>query len=294
MGDYLVRVLPKKYRFRAFGVVLGGILEEIRRIQDLSPLASAALGRALAGVALLSADLKFGKIFMQIQGNGPLREILVEADWQGHLRGLVQNPQVYLPPVNKKLPVGEAVGNKGFLNVIKDLGLKERYQGSIELISGEIAEDLAYYLTVSEQVPSACALGVLVDTDGSILQAGGYLIQKMPEASEEEISLLEERLKKIKPLTTLLQEGKSIEEVLEEILDEIEILERRKLSFKCSCSIEKVEGALLALGEKELRTILEEERKPQSIYCQFCKKKYEIPLERIEELLDSLRRQRNV
>lgn len=288
MGDYLIRVLPKKLNFRAFGVCLPEAVDEARRLQNLSPVATAALGRALAGVALLSADLKFGKVFMQIKGDGPLKEILAEANHEGHLRGMVRNPQVDLPPKNKKLPVGLAVGQKGFINIIRDYGLKEPYQGSIALVSGEIAEDLAYYLTVSEQVPSACALGVLVDVDGKVLQAGGYLIQKLPEATEEEISYLEEKLKNYPPLTTQLQAGKSIEEILTELLGEIEILEKRALYYKCTCSLERVEETLLALGEKELTEVLAE-GKPLTVTCNFCQKAYEVPIERVKELLKYLR-----
>lgn len=288
MADYLIRVLPKNLNFRAFGVYLPESVETARKLQNLSPIATAALGRALAGASLLSADLKFGRVFIQIIGNGPLREILAEADYQGNLRGMVRNPHVYLEPENKKLPVGKAVGSQGFINVIRDFGLKEIYQSSSELISGEIAEDLAYYLTTSEQIPSACALGVLVDTDGSVLQAGGFLIQKLPATSDEEIGYLEEKLKTIKPLTTLFQEGKKIEEILEEILGEIEILEKRPLQFRCSCGVERVEDALIALGEEELQSLLSE-GKPAEVTCNFCGQNYMIHPDRIRELLDILK-----
>ncbi len=288
MRDYLIRVLPKEINFRAFGVYIPEAVETARRLQNLSPVATAALGRALAGASLLSADLKFGRVFIQIIGNGPLREVLAEADYQGNLRGMVRNPQVYLEPENKKLPVGKAIGSQGFINVIRDFGLKEVYQSSIELISGEIAEDLAYYLTVSEQIPSACSLGVLVDIDGSVLQAGGFLIQKLPTTADEEIFFLEEKLKQIRPLTTLLQEGKKIEEILEEILGEIEILETRSLRFRCSCGIERVEEALIALGDEELRSLLAE-GKPAEVTCNFCGQVYQISTSRIEELLKILK-----
>lgn len=291
MADYLIRVLPKNFNFRVFGVYLPQTVEEARKRQNLSPVATAALGRALAGVALLSADLKFGKILIQINGGGPLGEILAEADYQGNLRGLVKNPQVYLSPENKKLPVGRAVGKEGFINVIRDYGLKEIYQGSSELISGEIAEDLAYYLTTSEQIPSACALGVLVNTDGSVITAGGFLIQKMPSAEEGEIAYLEKRLSKIKPVTEYLSQGKKIEEILEELFGEIEILERREVRFKCTCSLARVEEALIALGKEELEEMLEE-GKPIEITCEFCKEKYGITLERVRELLKELERRK--
>lgn len=291
MADYLIKVLPKNFNFRAFGVFLPQAVETARRRQGLSHVATAALGRALAGVALLSADLKFGKILIQINGGGPLGEILAEADYQGNLRGLVKNPSVYLPPENKKLPVGKAVGKEGYINVIRDYGLKEIYQSSSKLISGEIAEDLAYYLTTSEQVPSACALGVLVDIDGRVITAGGFLIQKLPEADEAEISYLEKRLLEIKPVTEYLSQGTKIEEILEDIFGEIEILERREIRFKCTCSIERVEEALIALGKEELEEMLKEE-KPVEVTCEFCKEKYHISLERLKELIEEIERRK--
>jgi len=293
MKDYLIRVLPKKFNFRVFGVFLPETVEEARRRQSLSPIATAALGRALAGVALLSADLKFGKILLQINGGGPLGEILAEADYQGNLRGLVKNPQVYLPPENKKLPVGKAVGNQGYLNVIRDYGLKEIYQSSSNLLSGEIAEDLAYYLTTSEQIPSACALGVLVNTDGSVLTAGGFLIQKLPEAKEEEITYLEKILTELKPITEYLSTGLKIEEVLEKIFKDIEILERREVRFKCTCSLERAEEALIALGGEELEEMLKE-GKPVEVTCEFCKERYLISIEKIKELIEERERRKNV
>ncbi|MGB9762350.1 MAG: Hsp33 family molecular chaperone HslO [Caldimicrobium thiodismutans] len=293
MRDYLIRVLPKKFNFRVFGVFLPETVEEARRRQSLSPIATAALGRALAGVALLSADLKFGKILLQINGGGPLGEILAEADYQGNLRGLVKNPQVHLPPENKKLPVGKAVGNQGYLNVIRDYGLKEVYQSSSNLLSGEIAEDLAYYLTTSEQIPSACALGVLVNTDGSVLTAGGFLIQKLPEAKEEEITYLEKILTELKPITEYLSTGLKIEEVLEKIFKDIEILERRDVRFKCTCSLERVEEALIALGGEELEEMLKE-GKPVEVTCEFCKERYLISIEKIKELIEERERRKNV
>lgn len=287
MEDYLIRVIPKNFNFRAFGVILTKTAEEARQLQGLSPIATAALGRAMAGACLLSADLKFGRIFLQIKGDGPLEEILAEATASGALRGMVKNPAVFLPLESKKLPVGKAVGQKGFINVIKDFGLRDLYQSSIELLTGEIAEDVAYYLTVSEQIPSACALGVLVGKEGEVLQAGGYLIQKLPETIEEEVHYLEEKLSKLPPITTLLSEGLSIERILEQIFGEIEILEKRRVYFCCSCSEGRVERALIALGEGELEEILKE-GKPVEVTCEFCKKVYLIPLERVKKLKETI------
>jgi len=285
---YVVRVLPVNKNFRAFAVECKDVVETVRKIQGLSPVASAALGRALAGVALLSADLKTGKILLQINGGGPLGEILAEGNYQGDLRGTVRNPNVYLEIKNKKLPVGEAVGKNGFISVVKDLGLKEVYQSSTKLVSGEIAEDLAYYLTVSEQIPSAVSLGVLVNTDGSILAAGGFMIQKLPEAKDKEIAELEEKLKNFPLITTLLSHNKTPEEILEMLFSNIKILEKRELRYKCTCSKERVENMLIALGEKELEDFIKKKESVE-VTCHFCRTKYTIPLERIKELLKELK-----
>ncbi|MCU4138867.1 MAG: Redox-regulated molecular chaperone [Thermodesulfobacteria bacterium] len=285
---YVVRALPVNKNFRAFAVECKDVVETVRKIQGLSPVASAALGRALAGVALLSADLKTGKILLQINGGGPLGEILAEGNYQGNLRGTVRNPNVYLEIKNKKLPVGEAVGKNGFISVVKDLGLKEVYQSSIKLISGEIAEDLAYYLTVSEQIPSAVSLGVLVNTDGSILAAGGFMVQKLPEAQDKEIAELEEKLKNFPLITTLLSQNKTPEEILEMLFSNIKILEKRELRYKCTCSKERVENMLIALGEKELEDFIKKKESVE-VTCHFCRTKYTIPLERIKELLKELK-----
>jgi len=285
---YVVRALPVDKNFRAFAVECRDVVETVRKLQGLSPVASAALGRALAGVALLSADLKTGKILLQINGGGPLGEILAEGNCQGDLRGTVRNPNVYLEIKNKKLPVGEAVGKNGFISVVKDLGLKEVYQSSTKLVSGEIAEDLAYYLTVSEQIPSAVSLGVLVNTDGSILAAGGFIIQKLPEAKDKEITELEEKLKNFPLITTLLSQNKTPEEILEMLFSNIKILEKRELRYKCTCSKERVENMLIALGEKELEDFIKKKESVE-VTCHFCRTKYTIPLERVKELLKELK-----
>ncbi|PMP66942.1 MAG: Hsp33 family molecular chaperone HslO [Thermodesulfobacterium geofontis] len=285
---YVIRAIPVNKNFRTFAVECRDVVEEVRKLQGLSPVASAALGRALAGVALLSADLKTGKILLQISGGGPLGEILAEGDYQGNLRGTVRNPDVYLKIKGKKLPVGEAVGKNGFISVVKDLGLKEIYQSSTKLVSGEIAEDLAYYLTVSEQIPSAVSLGVLVGTDGKILAAGGFLIQKLPEAKDEEIAELEEKLRNLPPITTLLSQGKGPEEVLAMLFPDIKILEKRELRYKCTCNEERVESMLVALGEKELEDFIKK-KEPIEVICHFCRKKYIISLERVKELLKELK-----
>jgi molecular chaperone Hsp33 len=283
----LIRALPKGFNFRTFAVECRDVVETARVLQNLSPVATAALGRALAGVALLSADLKFGKVLLQIKGDGPIGEILAEGDHEGRLRGTVHNPHVFLEPENKKLPVGKAVGKNGFISVVKDLGLKEIYQSSAELISGEIAEDLAYYLTVSEQIPSVVALGVLVDRDGSVLQAGGYMIQKLPQAKEEEIVFVEERLKATPPTTELLSKGLSPEGILSFIFGEVEVLEEREVVFRCTCSLERVKNALIALGKKEIEEMVAK-GEPVEVTCHFCRATYKLSIDDLKELLGTI------
>ncbi len=285
---YVVRGLAREGSFRVLAVECREVVEEARRLQGLSPTATAALGRALAAAALLAADLKTGRVMLQINGGGPLGEIIAEGDAEGNLRGTVQHPHVHLEPREGKLAVGAAVGKNGFLSVIRDLGLKEPYQGSVALVSGEIAQDLAYYLTVSEQVPSAVALGVLVDVDGSVREAGGFLVQRMPAAGPEDIAAAEEALSAIAPVTELLSQGLSPEDILEKIFPgRIEILEKRSLSYGCRCSRERVEAALVALGREELSTLVER-GEPARVTCHFCRKEYEVSLKDLRRLLADL------
>jgi molecular chaperone Hsp33 len=286
---YVVRGLAKEGHFRLFAVECREVVEEVRRLQGLSPVVTAAVGRALAGVAMLAADLKKGKVLLQIQGGGPVKEIIAEGDAEGNLRATVRNPWVEIPPEKGKLPVGKVVGKAGYLSVVKDLGLREPYQGSVKLVSGEIAEDLAYYLTVSEQIPSAVSLGVLVDTDGKVLQAGGFMVQKMPDATEEEVAELEEKIKSLPPVTKLLSQGYTPEAMLKEVFPEVELLERREVRHRCQCSLSRVEETLIALGKKELEEILKE-GKPLEVTCNFCKRVYKISLESIKNLLEEARK----
>ncbi|HFC98273.1 MAG TPA: Hsp33 family molecular chaperone HslO [Thermosulfurimonas dismutans] len=287
---YVVRGLAREGSFRVFAVECRDVVEEVRRLQGLSPTATAALGRALAGAALLAADLKTGRVMLQINGGGPLGEILAEGDAEGNLRGTVQHPEVHLEPREGKLAVGAAVGKNGFLSVARDLGLKEPYQGSVSLVSGEIAQDLAYYLTISEQIPSAVALGVLVDVDGSVKEAGGFLVQRMPQADEEDIASAEKALSTLAPVTELLSQGLSPEEILERIFPgRIEILERREVRYRCRCSRERVEAALAALGREELLELIAH-GKPARVTCHFCGRGYEIPVEDLRRILAGLER----
>ncbi|RUM87879.1 MAG: Hsp33 family molecular chaperone HslO [Thermodesulfatator sp.] len=285
---YVIRGLAREGSFRVFAVECREVVEEARRLQGLSPTAAAALGRALAAAALLAADFKAGRVMLQINGGGPLGEILAEGDAEGNLRGTVQRPWVHPEPRGGKLSVGEAVGRKGFLSVVRDLGLREPYQSSVPLVSGEIAQDLAYYLTVSEQIPSAVALGVLVEVDGSIKEAGGFLVQRMPGASEEDLKAAEEAISQAGTVTQLLSQGLSPEDILEKLFPgRVEILEKREVRYRCRCSRERVENALAALGREELLKLIER-KEPARVTCHFCGREYEVPLEDLQRLLSEL------
>ncbi len=286
---YAIRGLTKDGAFRVFAADTKDIVEEARRRHKTSPTATAALGRALTAAALLGLDLKTGRVMIQINGQGPLGEILAEADAEGRVRGLVQRPHIHLTPRKGKLLVGQAVGRNGYLSVTRDLGLKEPYQGSVSLVSGEIAEDLSYYLTVSEQIPSAVALGVFVNPDNTVEAAGGFLIQTMPSATEEQISRTEGVIKKLPPVTSLLREGLSPEEILTKIFGEgeIQILEKRPLEYRCRCSRERVERALVALGPEELKELVRR-KEPAKITCDFCGTVYLFEISELEQLLQEV------
>ncbi len=283
--SYAVRGMTKDGAFRIFAAETRDLVEEARMRHRTTPTATAALGRALTAAALLGLDLKTGRVMIQINGGGPLGEILAEADAEGNVRGLVQRPHIHLTPQKGKLLVGQAVGKDGYISVTRDLGLKEPYQGSVKLISGEIAEDLSYYLTVSEQIPSAVALGVFVDTDNSVKAAGGFLIQTMPQATEEAISHTEKILRELPPVTTLLREGLIPEEILKRIFgEEIEIFEKRPLFYRCRCSRERVERALVALGPEEVKHLIDR-KEPVKITCDFCGEEYSFSPAELEKIL---------
>ncbi|WP_456434562.1 Hsp33 family molecular chaperone HslO [Thermosulfuriphilus sp.] len=292
MEDYFFRGITKDGAFRIIGARTTRLVEEARRRHQASPTAIAALGRVMTAAVLLSADLKKEdhRVMIQIQGGGPLGEILAEADGRGRVRGYIQRPAVHLPPTKaKKLDVGGAVGSQGFFSVTKDLGLKEPYQGSVPLVSGEIAEDLSYYLSVSEQIPSAAAIGVLVETTGEVRAAGGILFQTMPEASEEAVAHLEKALKTMPPLTSLLSQGFSPEEIAGNLLDPgvLTILETRPLVFGCRCSRQRVEKALIALGAEEIKHLMEEQ-KTTEISCDFCRTSYFFDRRDLQRLLEEI------
>jgi molecular chaperone Hsp33 len=278
MKDYTIRATAADGMVRAFAAITTEMVREARNLHSLSPVASAALGRTLTAAALMSKSLKGekDKLTIQIKGEGPLGGIVVVSDSHANVRGYVYNPDVHLPLNNiGKLDVSGAIGPRGHLNVIRDLGLKEPYIGYVDLISGEIAEDIAYYYLVSEQIPSVVALGVLLDVDGSIINAGGYILQLMPGASEELIDFLEKKVSTLNSVTSLLSEGKDAEAILEMILGErgLVIFDREVCRYECNCSRDRMERNLISLGEKELIEMINDDHGAE-LQCHFCNKKY--------------------
>lgn len=293
MGDYILRATAANDSIRAFVATTKDTVQKARELHDTTPVASAALGRLLTAGAMMGVMLKNEDdlVTLQIKGDGPLEGELVTADCKGRVKGYVFNPHVDIPPKSpEKLDVGGAVG-KGFLTVIKDLGLKEPYVGKTELISGEIAEDIAYYYATSEQVASAVALGVLVDKDTSIKEAGGFIIQLMPGVSEEIISKLEFRINTIPYITELLSMGDTPESILNLILGDMDlkIIDKIPTEYFCGCSRERVEKALLAIGEKDLQQLLEEDKKAE-LSCHFCNKVYNFDENDLKRLLDEAKK----
>ena len=287
MEDYIVRASAAGAQIRAFAATTGNLVEEARVHHNLSPVATAALGRLLTGGSMMGSMMKndTDMLTLQIQCGGPIGGLTVTADTKGNVKGYVNNPEVMLPPKNGKLDVGGALG-AGFLNVIKDMGLKEPYVGQVVLQTSEIAEDLTYYFATSEQVPSAVGLGVLMNKDNTVRQAGGFIVQLMPFAEESTISRLEENIKKINSVTDLLEEGHTPESLLEKVLDgfDMEINDKIPTEFYCNCSRERVERALISIGRKELNEMIQE-GKPIEMNCHFCNKNYEFSVEELKEIL---------
>jgi molecular chaperone Hsp33 len=288
MNDFIVRGITKDGFIKAAAVQSTELVEEARRIHRTLPLATAALGRTLTAASLMGDELKEedGSVTLQVRGDGPLGAITAVSDSEGNVRGYLQNPAVYLPlKTNGKLDVGGGVG-QGVLTVIKDIGAKEPFSGKVELLSGEIAEDVAYYYYASEQIPTVCALGVLVDTDQHVKQAGGYIIQLMPGAPDGLVSILEARVQETPSMTTMMEQGMTAEEVLQYMLDgmRFEELYKHDVKYECKCSRQKVEQAVLSIGREELKRLYEEEETVK-VTCQFCDKEYVFTKEEIGNML---------
>ena len=288
MNDYIVRATAAGAQIRAFAAYTGQTVEDARKAHQLSPVASAALGRLLTGGAMMGAMLKGEKdiLTLQVAGDGPIGKMTVTADAQGNVKGYVDHPQVMLPPSPKgKLDVGSAVG-RGMLYVIEDLGLKEPYSGQTVLQTGEIAEDLTYYFATSQQVPSCVGLGVLMNReDATVKVAGGFIVQLMPFAEEATIARLEENIQQLDTVTNLLNLGNSPEELLNILLDGLnpEMTDTLPVQFHCNCDKKRIEKALISIGKKELRDIINEGQ-PIEVNCHFCNKNYSFSIEELKNL----------
>lgn len=292
-NDYMIRGIAGNNEIRCFAVTGRDLVEKARAAHGTSPVATAALGRTMMGALMMSDMLKNDDDLLTIRfdGDGPLGSIVVTADHHGNVKGYVQQPLVMLPlKADGHLDVGRAVG-KGTLTVIRDLDMKDTYNGQIAIHSGEIADDLTHYFAESEQIPSSVGLGVLVDTDHTVKKAGGFLIQLMPFASEETISRLEKNLSSIRYVTEMLEDGMTPEDMLREALkgfDDLRITDKTKVQFHCNCSRDRVSRALSLLGEKELTSMIEE-KKPVELSCSFCGRKYAFSVAELEEILEKIR-----
>lgn len=287
MKDYIVRATAADSQIRAFAITSREMVEEARRDHDTSPVITAALGRLLSGAAMMGTMMKGEKdlLTIQVQCSGPAQGLTVTADSNGHVKGFPRVANVDLPLNDKgKLDVGGALG-LGVMSVIKDLGMKEPYVGQIALQTGEIAEDLTYYFATSEQIPSAVGLGVLVDKDSTVKQAGGFIIQLMPFTQDEVIDKLEKKITEIASVTEMLEKGMTPEQILEAVLGEfgLEITDTIETGFQCDCSKERVSRAIATLSKKDLDDIINDGEAIE-VKCQFCNKAYHFDVDELKEM----------
>lgn len=292
MADYIVRATAAEGQIRAFAATTKEMAETARKAHDCSPVATAALGRLLTAGAMMGVMMKGDKdvLTLQIKGEGPIGGPTVTADSHGNVKGYAEDPQVMLPAnLAGKLDVGGAVG-PGILYVIKDLGMKEPYVGQTELQTGEIAEDLTYYFAASEQVPSSVGLGVLMEKNNTVKQAGGFIIQLMPFTDEKVIEALEAKIAQVRPVTAMLDDGMTPEQILEELLGELglEINETLPAQFHCGCSKERVSKALVSVGAKELQSMIDDGKEIE-VNCHFCNTNYSFSVDELKELLKKSR-----
>ncbi len=286
--DYIVRATAADHQLRVFATTTKNIVERARQIHNTSPVATAALGRLLTAGSMMGCMMKGEKdiLTLQIECGGPIGGVTVTADAQARVKGYVKNPGVMLPPNAKgKLDVSGAIG-PGFLNVIRDIGMKEPYNGQTHLVSGEIAEDLTYYYATSEQVPSSVGLGVLMDHDNHVRQAGGFIIQVMPFAEETVIDKLEKRLGEIDSVTGMLDKGMLPEDILEYLMEGLgtEILDTIPTEYYCNCSKERVSKAIASIGRKDLQEMIDD-GEPIEVNCQFCDAHYVFDTQDLKEML---------
>ena len=289
--DYIIRATAANERIRAFAATTRDLVEQARAIHNTSPVATAALGRLLTGAAMMGITMKGAADLMtvMVKGDGPIGGITVTADSRGHVKGYVNEPNVLIHAnAQGKLDVGGAVG-KGTLTVIRDLGLKEPYVGSVQLATGEIGDDLTYYYSASEQTPAAVGLGVLLSRDNVVEQAGGFMIQLMPDTPDEVIDQLEANISGVKSVTELLKAGLTPENILHQLLAglDVEILDRCEPVLSCNCSRDRMARALISLGREELGSLIEE-GEPVELVCQFCKSAYTFSIEDLKEMLAAI------
>lgn len=288
MSDYIVRATAANNQIRAFACTTRDLVEEARAAHNTSPVATAALGRLLTAGSMMGSMMKSEKdvLTLQIKCSGPIGGLTVTADAKANVKGYVVNPEVMLPPsAQGKLDVGKAL-DLGVMSVIKDMGLKEPYVGQTHLVSGEIAEDLTYYYATSEQVPSSVALGVLMNKDNTVKCAGGFIIQLLPFAEEEVIAKLEEKIKEITSITSMLDQGMTPEMILEHVLGDfgLEIMDQMPTQFYCNCSKERVEKAIVSIGRKDIQEMIDD-NEPIEVNCHFCGKHYHFNVEELKDII---------
>lgn len=291
MKDYVLRATAGDGQVRAFVATTRNMVETARDLHKTSKVATAALGRTLTATSMMGLMMKNDgdKITVIIKGGGPIGSILATANSKGIVKGYVDNPNVVVEDYeNGKLNVAAAVGSEGTVRVTKDLGLREPYNGSYPMVSGEIAQDLTYYFALSEQTPSVVALGVLTKEE-EVEYAGGFIVQLMPDATEETISKLESNVANLDSITNMLKEGKTPEDILNIVLDGLnpQILDKYDVGFECECSKERVEGVLISIGQHQLAEIIEEDKKAE-IGCQFCNSKYMFDEDELKAILDKM------
>ncbi|RDY24394.1 Hsp33 family molecular chaperone HslO [Romboutsia maritimum] len=291
MKDYVVRATAGDGQIRAFVSTTKNIVEEARAVHETTKVATAALGRTLTATSMMGLMMKNenDKLTVIIKGGGPIGTILTTSDSKGTVKGYVSNPNVQVPDYeNGKLNVAAAVGTNGAVKVIKDLGLREPYNGAYPLVSGEIAQDFTHYFALSEQTPSVVALGVLTK-ETEVEYAGGFIVQLMPDATEETIDKLEENVGKLQSVTTMLKEGNTPEEILDIVLEGLspKILDKCEIKFECECSKEKVKKVLIAIGKNSLSEIIEEDKEAE-VGCQFCNRKYKYTEDELVDILKEM------
>ncbi|MFD1706503.1 Hsp33 family molecular chaperone HslO [Siminovitchia sediminis] len=293
MSDYLIKALAYDQKVRAYAVNSTETIGEAQRRHQTWPTASAALGRAMTAGVMMGAMLKGEeKLTIKVEGGGPIGAIIVDADAKGNIRGYVSNPKVHFDLNEKgKLDVRRAVGTDGMLSVVKDIGLREHFSGQVPIVSGELGEDFTYYFATSEQTPSAVGVGVLVNPDNTIKASGGFIIQLMPGTDEETISKIEESITQTPPISKLIQDGLTPEEILNRLLGEenIRILEKMPVKFECNCSKERFGRAILSLGKEEIQDMIIEDGKADT-QCHFCNEEYRFSKEELEEILEEANR----